>query len=385
MNFISSTLICIVLIGQSSSAVGNLFLCNDKHLINIKLECPGDNKIDIIDAWDILSTHKYNCENNATFSETRYGLSNEVMHKILMKCFYQRKCMVKHFRDEHGPNKHRGIGIEYACIPDKKFINLCHGTPKIPLTDVYLINQIYERNEHSRCHCDLSYHGRFVVTVTHFPTEWMHLKVKTWNMTCPHEKVYKDQVYKHETVYINTDTPRQQYTVINNAVNRKKDELAFLLVNISAGPGHHSTKKQPTSTVETPSAARYAAVSSFITAVCLLGICASTFLIYRRFVTKKEIDSSRNNASMRSLGAVSTVERNLHASVYVDCGGRLSHSYAEIGSLSDYRHYVMPDETSQQSLKVKSRYKTLVEECYSGDSQNNDGETSNGCYSKSKD
>ncbi|XP_045203405.2 uncharacterized protein LOC123556607 isoform X2 [Mercenaria mercenaria] len=390
MNFVILTLICIVLSGQKAMSSGFHFSCDsDNNLLKIELECSGNKRIHIVGAWNIRSKHKYPCKNNSmTFLEAQYSLTYEMTHKILTKCSYKRKCIVKLFPEDHGSNKHHGIRIKYACIPAVKFNNICHSTPTKRLSEVYLIDNVDGSNASSRCHCDLLYYGRFVVSLTHFPTEWVHLKVKTWTTTKSFEKEYRNQVYRRQTFYTNPNTIRQQFTVINNSDNRK-DEPAFLLVNISAPQTYQSTNKQLISTVhppqsDAPSATKYAVISAIITSICFLGICTSTFFIYRRIAIKKEIDSSRNNANMTSPGVVNTVERNIRRSVYVDCGRSLRHSYAEIGSISDYRHYVMPDETFMQSLKITSRFKTLVEESNSNNAHDNAGETSNGINVKQK-
>ncbi|XP_045203406.2 uncharacterized protein LOC123556607 isoform X3 [Mercenaria mercenaria] len=345
MNFVILTLICIVLSGQKAMSSGFHFSCDsDNNLLKIELECSGNKRIHIVGAWNIRSKHKYPCKNNSmTFLEAQYSLTYEMTHKILTKCSYKRKCIVKLFPEDHGSNKHHGIRIKYACIPAVKFNNICHSTPTKRLSEVYLIDNVDGSNASSRCHCDLLYYGRFVVSLTHFPTEWVHLKVKTWTTTKSFEKEYRNQVYRRQTFYTNPNTIRQQFTVINNSDNRK-DEPAFLLVNISAIDEH------------------------------------SHFLLR----CNRSTDSSRNNANMTSPGVVNTVERNIRRSVYVDCGRSLRHSYAEIGSISDYRHYVMPDETFMQSLKITSRFKTLVEESNSNNAHDNAGETSNGINVKQK-
>ncbi|XP_060565834.1 uncharacterized protein LOC132724882 [Ruditapes philippinarum] len=366
-----ATLICILCTCQSIVGLNHVFLCTfNQHQINIELQCKGDSKINIVYGWGFESDKTYTCANNksATVPEVLHALGKAMWHKILAGCVAKSYCNIPHFSERFPNDKSHGIAIEYNCLPDDSFLQFCHQsfTLKTFYGNPNGVDLIFKSdgNTTKLCICDVETNGHIETTLTIFPTKSMTLKVKSGGKVTR----YNNEVLIRSEITNGNDRSKQTFVV--DYATEPHNGVPFLLLQFSfsilgdmslncsenqaikpqekkkASPSNVDTSTPDKQTPETTHLSGYA-ITATVTAM-------STILIIVIIVVflKKKQGTKANKKDILPTSA-KKYARNMQASFSVNCTDSLSHSYAEIGSISDYRHYVMPDETSQQSFKMK--------------------------------
>ncbi|XP_045203418.2 uncharacterized protein LOC123556613 [Mercenaria mercenaria] len=380
MRSFNAALICIAITG---SVFGSLLVCTlDKYRINITIDCDESNKIHIVDIFKMkltnISTYCGDMPKRYTVGQ-KYGVRNQMVHRLLTKCSGQRSCRVPIYTGyDRSQRETISIALKYTCVPAVAFIPFCEemSTTRYFTFPLFLIHHGLENTIHDTCSCDVKYRGKFRVTLTLFPTEREYLKVKSRTIGTK-SKHFKDRVYRNMTI---SDNPEKETFIVENSKTKNKDEKALILVQLAAndaessltlqcfGPiaeihihdGFQTTQRSMKTTTSTTSITLYAVIPS-VSIICLLGIGLCIFVIHHHHVGRRNqrigAGPGRTNTDV---AAVDT--RNLDTTFNNNSIGSCSHSYAEIGSAAFGYLHCVPDDTPEQDLLANMQYDTADED-----------------------